>query len=116
MNTNRPFIPRSAWLPIVGIFVVLPAVVLVAIRFDPKPKPVVPFGPEGFYGQPATFDARLSGYLFDPNAPAKEMTTRWVGLLPVEGIISRQPSLARDTELGLRSDGVLVWREAEDKK
>lgn len=89
---------------------------------DPKPERVVAVTNATWVDLPehATTSANLAPVeliltdvrMFDPNAPAKELTTRWIGLLPVEGLISRQPTLDRYTELGLRSDGVLVWREA----
>lgn len=81
-----------------------------APKFDPRTP-----ANDGYFG--LTGSTPTPGLArFDPNAPAKSLTTRWYGLLPVEGIISRKPALAMDTELGLRSDGVLVWREVEEKK
>ena len=51
------------------------------------------------------------------------LTTKWTGCLVVGGQdatdnITRQPfpTTVREVEIGLRSDGVVVWRDAPKKK
>ncbi len=52
---------------------------------------------------------------FDPNAPATELTTEWVAGRMVKLASLNRAGIAaiNDYELGLRSDGVVVWRRVK---
>jgi hypothetical protein len=57
------------------------------------------------------------------NSSSSSVTTNWVGYLvagqtdPADRITrSSSPTIIRQVELGLRSDGVVIWREATKGK
>jgi hypothetical protein len=65
----------------------------------------------------------LAGGRAEPTSSSSKLTTNWTGCLvvgrhdPVDSITRGLfPATIREVEIGLRSDGVIVWREASKIK